>query len=778
MRYNTLKFLCLFGFSTICLPMMIGQSLQIVLEHQDLGCIADLSQVPEPNTEGIEVLGGCRGAVVRHVKDLAIRDEGCDQEINRIYRAEDACGNHVQDTQTISFVYDTSPKPDQDVTVYIDLGCNPNLSLIPDPLSYDPGYCNARTSWLGDSRDEDGCYKSLIRKYEVFYCGGSYILTQIYNWIEDMDPPEISCPEDIHFGCEEPNIPPADPSQVKAIDKCCLSEVVWLGDIIVDDFESCEHIRIRKYQATDCCGNTSVCEQKFTWYDFPQAPEITQCPEGAFLGCNIDLELELPEATPELVEVSSPCSEVEVTAHLSDITIFGCRYAISWVYVAEDRCGNTSTCLQTFTWMVDEEPPTILHCPEDLDLGCNPVERGPFLVSPDFGIDAEDNCGIFSIKKVSTSPVEEGDDCLYYYYINYEVEDSCGNISSCQQRVFWREDLEDPVIVCPPDLDLGCDPEVVPSPDPSLVEASDNCGVADVSLTASSINNIDGLVTITRTYTATDHCGNSTSCDQVITYREFPPVSVFYLCPEDVDYGCVEELPEIPEPLEDETVGPEICPATRVHAGDDIQALPGCEYILTRYYHFINCCDDTITCVQSFEWREINTDSVIPLPEDQVVFCNIPALPDFVQAGLCGPGIPIFDGEQIIGDCSDGNCTIKRFWKSKGCESSLYISHLQTIEVKCEIIQQNFMPSEPELKEPILTIYPNPAQEILMLDLSVPRQIGQIAIIDMGGVVVKQLAVNEIIDANYEISIDDLSPGMYQVATYGSTNLIQRFIKM
>src|SRR5205814_797801 len=81
-------------------------------------------------------------------------------------------------------------------------------------------------------------------------------------------------------------------------------------------------------------------------------------------------------------------------------------------------------------------------------------------------------------------------------------------------------------------------------PAPATVTASDNCGGAPVQFNeiqtrpGSSCNNV-----LTRTWTATDACGNSASCTQTITVND-TTAPVLSGCPAaPASYQCLAEVP-------------------------------------------------------------------------------------------------------------------------------------------------------------------------------------------------------------------------------------------
>ncbi len=100
--------------------------------------------------------------------------------------------------------------------------------------------------------------------------------------------------------------------------------------------------------------------------------------------------------------------------------------------------------------------------------------------------------------------------------------------------------VDPPTIMCPPDQDLGCNPDDlnndgipdnIPAPDPSLVTSgSPNAGCnTEVIFVSDSAPVMSGTCdyTITRTYRASNDCGDPilfTECTQLFTWKEAAPV--------------------------------------------------------------------------------------------------------------------------------------------------------------------------------------------------------------------------------------------------------------
>ncbi|TET44330.1 HYR domain-containing protein, partial [candidate division TA06 bacterium] len=195
----------------------------------------------------------------------------------------------------------------------------------------------------------------------------------------------------------------------------------------------------------------------------------------------------------------------------------------------------------------DTTPPVISYCPNDSAYQC----LGEVLPGDPDSVVADDNCDDDLDKSMTADTLIKDPDCWYEITRTYTVEDNCGNIATCTQ-VITVKDTEAPTITsCPKDSSYQCLDDV-PEAVADSVQATDNC---DNDLDKSVV--VDTLVIepdcwyeITRTYTVEDDCGNTASCDQVITVRDTIPPEI--TCPDSVDimvdpeagecYGSVADL--------------------------------------------------------------------------------------------------------------------------------------------------------------------------------------------------------------------------------------------
>ncbi len=185
--------------------------------------------------------------------------------------------------------------------------------------------------------------------------------------------------------------------------------------------------------------------------------------------------------------------------------------------------------------LIDSTPPVLSDCPTD-----NPTVECYADVPDPAPVTALDNCDGVIAAQLDEEESNPGSNCDNVITRTWTATDSCGNSTSCTQTI-TVDDITAPVLSgCPTDNPtVQCYADV---PAPAIVTALDNCDGAipvqfdeEESNPGSNCNNV-----ITRTWTATDSCGSSSSCTQTITMNDTTPPVV--TCPPDItvkaEAGC------------------------------------------------------------------------------------------------------------------------------------------------------------------------------------------------------------------------------------------------
>ena len=187
-------------------------------------------------------------------------------------------------------------------------------------------------------------------------------------------------------------------------------------------------------------------------------------------------------------------------------------YTIVRTWTATDECGNSTSYVQTIT-VQDTTAPFFDGevLPQDITVDCDAIPEADYL-------SATDNCSSSSDGiTIDFTEVRTDGNCPNNYTLTrtWTATDECGNSTSHVQTV-TVQDTTKPIFVeaLPNEITVNCDD--VPSAE--TLTATDNC--SQINVTYSEVRtegDCPNNYTLTRTWTATDECGNSTSHVQTIT---------------------------------------------------------------------------------------------------------------------------------------------------------------------------------------------------------------------------------------------------------------------
>lgn len=278
-----------------------------------------------------------------------------------------------------------------------------------------------------------------------------------------------------------------------------------------------EEALIRDWTAVDQCGNTTTAKQTIHLID-NMGPEFINFPEDA---------CELPAPDPVEVMAIDACLNDTIFASLTqDTLVTNCGLTIQRTYSATDRCGNTSTKVQTIIEM-DDTPPelTFVHprlenliSGQTIEQNCVDFQDDLF---PDLGeeaVTAEDNCEgnidlQLIVKLVDTGSCSE-DGYLERYQYSWQATDPCGNMSELIIFINAVDNFPPIFSYNPNDTTIYCES---PIPSASDIVVADGCSEFTVDFEESFHTISPTIEQIRRNWKATDACGNMSEADQVIT---------------------------------------------------------------------------------------------------------------------------------------------------------------------------------------------------------------------------------------------------------------------
>ncbi|PSR12737.1 MAG: hypothetical protein C7N36_10770, partial [Bacteroidetes bacterium] len=308
------------------------------------------------------------------------------------------------------------------------------------------------------------------------------------------------------------------------------------------------------------------------------APTIT-CPADVTVACNEDT---MPASTGFATSIDN-CSTPIVMWNDSFAAACGNTGVITRTWTATDVSGNPSSCNQIIT-IVDITPP-IVSCPADATVECgqstDPTATGTAIGS--------DLCGTVAITfSDSTVPGCGNTETIIR---TWTATDACGNPSSCTQLVNVV-DTTPPVISCPADATVECGGATDPLAT-GMATGSDVCGSVTITFSDSTTPGCGNTQTIIRTWTATDVCGNTSNCTQLINVVDTTPPVIS--CPADATVECGGATDPLATGM---ATGSDVCGSVTITFSDS--TTPGCgnTETITRTWTATDACGNPSSCTQ------------------------------------------------------------------------------------------------------------------------------------------------------------------------------------
>src|SRR6185295_17442155 len=343
---------------------------------------------------------------------------------------------------------------------------------------------------------------------------------------------------------------------------------------------------------------------------------------------------------PPTVTATDNCDPTITVNYTESINVTDGCGTITRTWTATDACGNTTTATQTLT-VVDNTPPVLVGVPAYATVQCDAIPAPPTVT-------ATDNCDP-TITVNYTESINVTDGCGTITR-TWTATDACGNTTTATQTLTVVDNTPPVLVGVPADATVQCD--AIPAP--PTVTATDNCDPTITVVFNETMSVVDGCGTITRTWTATDVCGNTTTATQSLTVVDNPP-PVLVGVPADATVQC-DAIPAPPTVTATDNCDPTIT----VVFNETMSVVDGCGTI-TRTWTATDACGNTTTATQTLTVVDNTPPVLVGVPADATVQCDaIPAPPTVTATDNCDPTITVNYTESI--NVTDGCGTITRTW--------------------------------------------------------------------------------------------------------------------
>ncbi|MEO1262137.1 MAG: MopE-related protein [Bacteroidota bacterium] len=418
--------------------------------------------------------------------------------------------------------------------------------------------------------------------------GDDYMISVIINDV-GATPLAITCPANVTIDCNGSTFPSSTGTATANTNDCCTdAAVVTCNSITVAGTCIDNSIITRTWTATYPCGAVLTCDQTITIED-TDAPVIA-CPSNVTVDCDDSID----PADTGMPTATDNC-DADITFNSSDATAPGsCTDAsvVTRTWTATDNCGNTSTACDQIITVEDLTAPSI-SCPADAVIECDesidPANTGEATGS--------DNCD--SDVMISYNDVTTAGSCPDNSVITrtWTATDNCGNSTPCDQTI-TIQDTTAPAIVCnTPSITITPDSTGAVSLSQAEIDdlgagSNDNCGTVSFSLSQSIYTCADEGAN-TETLTATDECGNSSTCSITVNVDPFLIVNSITVTDETCD-GAGDGMIEIDATAPGGQIGYSIDGGANFQFGDKfVDLTPGSYTVVVKVFGIPEICEKT-----------------------------------------------------------------------------------------------------------------------------------------------------------------------------------------
>ena len=597
---------------------------------------------PLPTNLAVAV-DNCNGVTITYVDEMTETGCGGTGTLLRTWSAEDACGN-VSTVTTTYTIEDTTAPAIENVPADVTLSCEDEYDF-PMPTASDACGTVDLTEEMTTQAGTCANQYTLIRTFTAMdACGNFSQAIQAVTVVDETAPAFSGLPADTTLECGE-SIPAA---AVTADDLCSGAINVTFSDVEIT-LDACTYQVVRTFSAEDDCGNTATHDWTITFED-TTAPTFT-VPADVTLDCSADTT---PAGAGDVVDAADACTVAPTVSH-SDVVTDG-QFSLDGL-TADIRVELRLNNLSAFPRVLEATGVTI---GDGVELDLDDQVSNPINLRGALSVDiAGDQIGLSVLDVIGSES---------YDYIEVRISNMSG--AGLVGAVLGANGLFVDASTAEYSQSVSSEEIVL-----SWTEVAGgmmsitNGGTA--SMTAQGASNCISANIITRTWTVTDACGNSSSAQQVITLEDMT-APVFDFTPADQTLDCSDDYA-----LEMATAT-DACSGVAVTYADSESFPCDGSRVIERTFTAIDGCGNVSTHVQTISFLDTTAPVFTSTPEDLALECSeeLPVT-EATASDDCGSVTVTYSDETVQGDCAGDFTVLRTFTAEDGCGNSA--THLQTI---------------------------------------------------------------------------------------------------
>ena len=331
-------------------------------------------------------------------------------------------------------------------------------------------------------------------------------------------------------------------------------------------------------------------------------------------------------------------------------------WRINRTWTATDDAGNSASCVQLII-VEDHTPPAFNNLPSNLAADCNDVPLPPVVSATDAGDPSID---------VTLSEFTFPGDCPGRYTIqrSWTASDACGNSAQATRLVTVTDTTPPSITLIPLPAIASCN-NIPPALPPTVADDCDPQPQILLQETTSAGNCATGY-TLTRTWSATDACGNVSYASQSIQlFDNAPPILTL---PPDITISCSESTD--PSATGFATASDDDDPNPIITYDDEPLDQHGSDCppggSIARTWTATDVAGNSSEGVQKITILDTTAPEIAGIPPGEIeAECgSIPPPPTPTISDNCDPTPALEYAEAFVGTCMDG-LVLVRTWTAR-----------------------------------------------------------------------------------------------------------------